>query len=164
MNTAKNTISKTSSILVLGLFLVAFFFTIDITPNSLAESQTTETQGATTPETTVAPLNTDVSIEKTIMSLNIPKDNTLPWAYVNGIIENHAKDYPVIIQFFNEESGEDPMHIAQVEVGDDGSYEYKFRVRDVNLETGQVTNIFEGDYEIKIFKVVNSQDNESESI
>jgi len=70
----------------------------------------------------------------------------------------------VIIQFFNEENGDDPIHVAQAEVNGDNTYEYKFRVRNVNLETGEATNIFEGDYTVKIFKVVNSPQKELDTI
>ena len=38
------------------------------------------------------------------------------------------------------------------EVDSDGNYEYKFRV--ANTSNGQTVNIFEGDYTVKIFKVV----------
>ena len=150
----KSGISK-NSVLIMGLFSVAVLLAVAVMPNSLAESQSAET--------IVIPHSDDTSIEKTTMSLNIPKDNTLPWAYVEGKIDNHAQNYPVIIQFFNEESGDDPMHVAQVDVEDDGSYEYKLRVRDVNIDTGEVTNFFEGEYVVKIFKVVTLQDDVSES-
>lgn len=145
-----------NSVLAMGLLSVAILFAVAIMPDSLAESQFAET--------TVIPHSDDTSIEKTTMLLNIPKDNTLPWAYVEGKIDNHAQDYPVIIQFFNEQSGDDPMHVAQVDVEEDGSYEYKFRVRDVNIDTGEVTHLFEGEYLVKIFKVINLQDNISESV
>ncbi len=55
----------------------------------------------------------------------------------------------MIIQIFK--NGE-PIHFAQTDVKKDGSYEYKFRVRDVS--ESKVTKIFEGDYIVKIFKVV----------
>ncbi len=152
----KSGISR-NTVLIMGLFSVGVLFTVAVMPNSLAEPQ------SQTAETTVIPHSDDTSIEKTTMLLNIPKDNTLPWAYVEGKIDNHAQDYPVIIQFFNEENGDDPIHVAQVDVEDNGSYEYKFRVRDVNMDTGEVTNFFEGDYVVKIFKVVNLQDDISES-
>ena len=44
-----------------------------------------------------------------------------------------------------------------MDVKGDGSYEYKFRVRAV--DDGKVTNIFEGDYEVRIFKVINTPQN-----
>ena len=59
------------------------------------------------------------------------------------------------IQIYDE-AGE-AFHFAQTEVEEDGSYEYKFRVRNVN--DGQVINIFEGDYFVKIFKVVYLESN-----
>ena len=67
------------------------------------------------------------------------------------LIDNPAERYPVIIQFFK---GDDRVHVAQVDVKGDDTYEYKFRVR--NVVDGKVTNIFEGDYTVKIFKVVES--------
>lgn len=103
---------------------------------------------------TVTPLNEEHSLVKTITTMHIPKDNYLPWAQVNGQIDNPAEGYPVIIQFFK---GEDPVHVAQVNVDEDDSYEYNFRIRDVNLETGEVTTVFEGTYEVRIFKVINTQ-------
>jgi hypothetical protein len=147
---------------ILGLS-VAIVLAVAVMPYSLAEPQETAEDA---PEfgTVTVPINDETSLEKTTMAMNIPEDNTLPWAYVDGVIENHAEGYPVIIQFFNEESGDDPLHVAQVEVNEDGSYEYKFRVRDLDLETGIATNIFEGDYVVKVFKVINSQDDDSESV
>ena len=105
---------------------------------------------------TVTPLNDEHSLVKTVTSMYIPEDNKLPWAEVSGQIDNPATEYPVIIQFFK---GEDPVHVAQVNVEDDGSYEYDFRIRNVDLETGEVTNIFEGMYEVRIFKVINTTEN-----
>ncbi|MFB5620473.1 MAG: hypothetical protein ACE5RC_05015, partial [Nitrosopumilus sp.] len=120
--------TKYSLVLVLGLFSVIMVFAV--MPNSVAESQTS------------TPLDDKTSLEKTTTSMSVPKDNTLPWAYVRGSIDNPAQGYPVIIQFFNEENGDNPIHIAQVDVKGDDTYEYKFRVRNVNLETGKATNIF----------------------
>ena len=146
---------KTSSLFALGIFSVAMIFAVAIMPPSLAEpDEMPATVESTTDGTTIIPLNDNASLEKTVTTLSIPKDNTLPWAYIDGVIENHAEGHPVIIQFFNEESGENPIHVAQVDVNDDGSYEYKFRVRDVDLKTGEATDIFEGNYIVKIFKVI----------
>ena len=47
----------------------------------------------------------------------------------------------------------EPIHFAQSDVNDDGSYEYKFRIRSVDGDT--VVDVFEGDYVVKIFKTVN---------
>ena len=90
-----------------------------------------------------------IGIEKTTISMNIPSENTLPWGFVEGTIENHAQDYPVIIQISDKEN---PVHFAQVDVNDDGSYEYKFRVRDAS--NGNIINVFSGSYDVVIYKVV----------
>lgn len=152
----------TIPILTLGLFSIVMIFAVALMPHSQAEATNAATNEMPMPETTttVTPLDDGTSLEKTVTTINIPKDNTLPWAFVDGAIENHAEGHPVIIQFFNEKSGNDPMHVAQVDVEEDGSYEYMFRVRDVNLQTGVATDIFEGDYTVKIFKVIDlTQDN-----
>ena len=81
--------------------------------------------------------------------MHIPEDNTLPWGYVEGKVINPAEGYPVIIQIYK--NGE-PVHFAQTDVREDGSYEYKFRARNVNGD--QVINIFQGDYTVKIFKTI----------
>ena len=100
--------------------------------------------------TEIIPLNGEIAIEKTILSLHASPDNTLPWGFVEGKIANHVSSYPVIIQIYNEDG--DATHFAQTDVEEDGSYEYRFRVR--NVDNGEVINIFEGDYSVKIFKVV----------
>ena len=132
-----------NTVLVFGLFSVAMLFVTSM-PYSSAETQTS------------IPLNDEVTLEKITTVTSVPKDNTLPWGAVRGTIDDPAQGYPVIIQFFNEENGNEPVHVAQVDVKGDDTYEYKFRVRSVNLDTGEVANIFEGDYTVKIFKVVNS--------
>ena len=70
----------------------------------------------------------------------------LPWAAVTGMIENDINGYSVIIQIYQNN---EPVHFAQTDVNDDGSYEYKFRVKSVDGNT--VINVFEGDYEVRIF-------------
>ena len=117
-----------------------------ITPFSISFAESSQT--------TITPIDDELSIEKTEMTLTIPEGNTLPWAFVEGKIKNHAPDFPVIIQFFDKDNHDEPIHVAQTEVNDDGSYEYKFRVRDVNAKTGEIINIFEGTYNVKIFKVI----------
>lgn len=101
--------------------------------------------------TTITPINDEISIKKTVISMNIPEDNTYPWGSVRGPASDFAERYPVIIQIYQ---GEDPVHFAQVDVKGDGSFEYKFRVRNVDLTTGEVINIFQGDYTVTIFKVI----------
>ncbi len=120
---------------ILGVFGILVLFT---TPESFAS------------ETSIIPINDEITLEKTTLTMNIPKDNQLPWGFVEGKIANPVKDYPVIIQFFKND---EMVHIAQVDVDDSSDYEYKFRVR--NVDDGQVINIFEGDYIVEIFKVVN---------
>lgn len=103
--------------------------------------------------TTVTPLNDDVSLEKTITTMYIPKDNTLPWGFVKGTIDDPAERYPVIIQFIQND---EPVHVAQVNVNGDDTYEYKFRVLNVDHETGETIKVFQGEYVVKIFKVINN--------
>jgi len=128
---------------IIGLFVIGLFSSI---PTSFSQSSE---------ETTVTPINEKVSLETTIAIMSVPTDNTFPWGSVHGMISDPAKRYPVIIQFFKEN---EPIHIAQVDVKGDDSYEYKFRVR--NVDNGKVTNIFEGDYEVRIFKVINNPKND----
>ena len=103
--------------------------------------------------TTTITLNQDTSLEKTITTMYVPEDNTLPWGFVKGTIDNPAERYPVIIQFIQND---EPVHVAQVDVKGDNTYEYKFRVLNVDHETGEIINIFQGKYVVKIFKVVNN--------
>ena len=84
------------------------------------------------------------------VTLHVSSDNVLPWGKVYGTIKDHVDGYPVIIQIY--QNGE-PIHFAQSDVNDDGSYEYKFRIRSVDGDT--VVDVFEGDYVVKIFKTVN---------
>ena len=83
--------------------------------------------------------------------MSIPQDNKLPWGTVIGAASDYVERYPVIIQMYK---GEDPVHFSQVDVRGDGSYEYKFRVRSLDSNTGEVVNVFEGDYTVKIFRVI----------
>lgn len=106
----------------------------------------------------VAPLafsdSSFTTIEEKQIKMNIPSDNALPWAFVEGTAQNAVDGNPVIIQIYKDGKA---VRFAQVDVSDDGTYQYKFRVRDV---TGnKATNIFEGDYTVKIFKTVNLDEN-----
>ena len=118
----------------MGLFVAGMLMAI---PSSFGHTQTT------------TELGNGLSLEKVTTTMTIPEDNKLPWGYVGGSVDNPAEGYPVIIQFYK---GDEPVHFAQAEINDDGTYDYKFRVR--NLVDGQATNVFEGDYTVKIFKVV----------
>ncbi len=99
--------------------------------------------------TEIIPLDNSIGLEKTILFFHAPDDNALPWGFVEGKIANHVTGYPVIIQMNRD--GE-AAHFAQTDVNDDGTYEYQFRVRDI--ENGEIIRAFEGDYTITIFKVV----------
>ena len=123
-------------------FLSAVIFTV------LMSTTISSVDAATNTE--IIPLNGEIGIEKTILLLHASPDNTLPWGFVEGKIDNHVSSYPVIIQIYDDDG--DASHFAQTDVEEDGSYEYQFRVR--NVDNGEVINIFEGDYIVKIFKVV----------
>jgi len=88
-------------------------------------------------------------LEETTIQMSIPSDNKLPWGFVEGKTASHVQDHPVIIQIYKEGK---PVHFAQVPVNDDGTYQYRFRVLDVT--DNKTIRIFEGDYTVKIFKVV----------
>ncbi|MCV0401583.1 MAG: hypothetical protein K5777_06365 [Nitrosopumilus sp.] len=107
-------------------------------------------------QVTVTPINEKVSLEKTITTMSVPEDNKLPWGTVRGGASDVAERYPIIIQFYK---GEDPVHFAQVDAKGDGSYEYKFRVRNLDSATGEFVNVFEGDYTVKIYKVIPNTNN-----
>lgn len=101
------------------------------------------------PQTEIIPLNGMIGLEKTTIFFHTPKQNTLPWGFVEGNVANHVEGYPVIIQIFSDN---EPVHFAQTNVEKDGDYEYRFRV--LNSNDGHIEKIFEGDYLVRIFKVV----------
>ena len=103
---------------------------------------------------TITPINEEISLEKTVTTMSVPQYNTLPWGAVKGTADDVAERYPVIIQFYK---GEDAVHVAQVDVKGDGSYEYKFRVRNLDLN-GEFVNVFEGEYTVEIYKVIPNTD------
>ena len=96
-------------------------------------------------DSTYTSIDGTTSIQVSTVSLVIAENNSMPWGYVEGKINNPASNYPVIIQFFQDNI---PVHFAQVMVNEDDSYQYKFRV--LNSEK----QVFSGTYEVKIFKVV----------
>ena len=103
------------------------------------------------PQTEYIPLNGLIGIEKTSLIFHTSEDNSLPWAFVEGKIANPVAGYPVIIQIYKNDEA---VHFAQTDVGENGNYEYKFRV--LNIEDGKTDKIFDGDYNVVIFKVVYS--------
>ena len=100
-------------------------------------------------QTEIISLGGMIALEKSTIFFHSSEKNSLPWAFVEGNITNHVEGYPVIIQIFKEN---DAVHFAQTNVDHDGDYEYRFRV--LNSDNGVTNKIFEGDYSVKIFKVV----------
>ncbi|MFB5615727.1 MAG: hypothetical protein ACE5RS_01110 [Nitrosopumilus sp.] len=131
--------TKTNVLLIASILTV---FGVMVIPGDIS---------AETNQITITPINEKVSLEKTITTMNVPIDNEFPWGTVRGEASEVAERYPIIIQFYK---GEDPVHFAQVDAKGDGSYEYKFRVRNLDSNTGEFVNIFEGDYTVKIYKVI----------
>ena len=128
---------------IVGIVLISLF------SSSFADEQFSNTE--------VISIDGNIGIEKTTLTFSVPNDNNLPWAFVEGKIANPVLDYPVIIQIYDNDdqiTGNDvgAVHFAQADVSEDGTYEYKFRVKDIDGE--KIVNIFEGDYTVKIFKVV----------
>ena len=104
------------------------------------------------PLVTLTPVNDEISIQQTQVVLSVSPDNLLPWGYVTGYASsNYVPDHPVVIQF--HQNGE-LVHVAQVDLNDDGSYEYMFRVLSVDHNTGQTTHIFQGEYIVSMYKMV----------
>ena len=101
------------------------------------------------PQTEIIPLNGIIGLEKSTVYFHSPEENSLPWALVEGNIVKHVEGYPVIIQIFK---GNDAVHFAQTSVEKNGDYEYRFRVQ--NSDNGYTSKIFDGNYSVKIFKVV----------
>ena len=139
-NSMKNTKSL-ATLFFFGAMLSVSVLLLDA-PAFAEPSQTTSTR-----------LDDDTSLQKTVTIMNVPENNTLPWGTVNGKINDPAQGHPVIIQFFKS-SEEDPVHVAQVGIKGDGSFEYRFRI--LSIDEGQTTHFFEGDYIVKIFKVINT--------
>jgi len=141
-----NKIILFSSILSLSLLLTFSIDTAFAHPHSgqiLINGHTHE------PQTEITPLTGMIGLEKSTIFFHSSENNTIPWAYVEGKITNHVEGYPVIIQIFKNN---DAVHFAQTDVNSNGNYEYKFRV--LNSENGVSSKIFDGDYSVKIFKVV----------
>ena len=135
-------LEKKAVLLTLIMSLVVLMYP---SQTSIAESQNS---------ITISAINEELSIKKTITSMNVPEDNKLSWGTVRGGASNYVERYPVIIQFYKDDA---PVHVAQVDVKGDGSYEYKFRVRNMDNNTGEVIDIFEGQYTVKIFRVIHNQ-------
>lgn len=112
--------------------------------------------------TETTPLNANIGIEKTTITMTVPNDNKLPWGFVEGKVSNPVPDYPVIIQIYDNDDSVSGNSVgavlfAQTQVNSDGTYEYKFRVLDT--QEGNTMHIFKGEYTVKIFKVVYLKNN-----
>lgn len=133
--------------ILFGVLLISFSIPAFAHPHpgtlTINEEHTHDTQ------TEIIPLSATIGLEKTSLMFHAPSDNVLPWGFVEGKIANHVAEYPVIIQMFSQ--GE-ATHFAQTDVDEDGTYEYKFRVRSV--DDGEVVSSFLGDYTVVIYKVV----------
>ena len=103
------------------------------------------------PRTETTALSSGIGLERTSLAFHAPADNALPWGFVEGRVANHVPGHPVIIQMYADDGS--AVHFAQVGVGADGSYEYKFRVRNVGAD-GTAVPLFSGDYTVAVFKVV----------
>lgn len=134
-----NTMLIASIITVLGIMVIPGNVSAETNQNSVS----------------ISSINDKLNLIEITTIMNIPQNNEFPWGSVKGTASDYVERYPVIIQFYK---GEEPVHIAQVDVKGDGSYEYKFRVRNVDSNTGEITKIFEGQYTVKIFKVVYNQE------
>ena len=140
MNTKSNILLIASIITVLAIMIIPDDISAETSQNSI----------------TVTPINEKISLQKTVTTMSIPQDNKLPWGTVIGSASDYVERYPVIIQFYK---GEEPVHVAQVDINGDGSYEYKFRVTSFDSNTGEFVNVFEGDYTVKIFRVIPNTNN-----
>jgi hypothetical protein len=103
------------------------------------------------PQTTKTSLEDGTTQILTLMGMTIPEDNKHPWAFVEGTVSNPAPGHPVIMQIF-ESLDENPIHVAQIDLNDDNSFEYKFRV--YSVIDGVENHLYEGDYFVKTFKMV----------
>lgn len=144
---------------IIALVLVSFSIN-----SGFAESQPSQTE--------LLPLSDSIGLEKTTLLMNVPENNHLPWGYVEGKIANPVLEYPVIIQIYDVNDYENidltnleeqnlvnqvgAIHFAQTDVNDDGTYQHKFRV--LGYDENGNKNFLEGDYVVKIFKVVYLQD------
>ena len=135
MKTKMNLLVMTSIIAVLGIMVIPNTAVAEANQNNIS----------------VTPISEKISLETTTTTLSVPENNKLPWGTVFGAPSDVSERYPVIIQFYK---GDEVVHIAQIDTKGDGSYEYKFRVRNLDQNTGQFTDIFHGEYTVKIFKVI----------
>lgn len=102
--------------------------------------------------TTYVALGGGIALERTTLELDVPADNALPWAFVEGRVQDPVDGYPVIIQVHARDG--EPARFAQVDVGEDGSYEWRVRV--LSVDDGVETRPLVGAYDVTVFKVVHA--------
>ena len=134
-------IKSLAGLCLVGAVLGTFVFLLD------------EPAFAESPKTTILKLDDETSLERTVTVMSIPEDNLMPWGAVRGKVDNPSQGYPVIIQFFKSVE-DDPVHVAQVDLKGDNSFEYRFRM--LSIDDGIVTHFYTGDYTVKIFKVIDT--------
>jgi len=103
------------------------------------------------PKSMIKRLDANTSIHRTLTGLIIPVDNKHVWGNIEGKVGNAAPGHPVIIQFFKS-LDDVPVHVAQVDLNDDGTFAYQFRL--FSIDDGVTTHIFEGEYYVEIFKTI----------
>ena len=131
--------NKTSLLLgngIIGIVIISLFSI------SFADEQISTTR--------IIPIDETIAIEKTVLFFHAPEEPSHYWGYVEGKIANHVPGFAVVIEMYNEK--ESFPRYSQVDVNEDGYYEYKFRVK--NVHDGELVWKMEGDYKITIFKVV----------
>ena len=96
--------------------------------NIQAETQTSESI------TTTISINEEISLQKITTKMNIPENDRIHWGTIGGEASDYVERYPVIIQFFK---GDEIIHVSQVNVKGDGSYEYQFKIRDTDTTLEQ---------------------------
>ena len=141
-----NKIALFSSIFILTIILSLSVDSAFAHPHSghiTIDDHTHETQ------TEIISSNGLIGLEKSTVFFHTPEENSLPWGFVEGKIANHVEGHPVIIQIFKDNRA---VHFAQTNVDKNGNYEYKFRV--LNSDSKNTNKIFDGNYSVKIFKVV----------
>jgi hypothetical protein len=99
----------------------------------------------------IIPISSSLGLQKNTITMDIPSDNKLPWGSIKGIEPDAVPGYPVIIKMYKDDV---MVNIAQTEMNEDGSYEYILRIRNLDVNTGVTINIYEGEYTVEIFKVV----------
>jgi hypothetical protein len=105
------------------------------------------------PKITMVSVDENTIIKQILTGLIISEDNKLPWGTIKGKVTNAAPGHPVIIQFFKS-LGNVPVHVAQIDLNVDNSYEYKFRL--FSIDDGITTHIFQGEYYIRIFSTIDT--------